>query len=91
MGNSCAVTDCPDTVHQVEEMFEKQSGACLICGKPLVLGGKLPNSAKVDHNHRTGAVRGLLCDHCSRGLGYFLDNPAALEAAAQYLREGEDT
>jgi hypothetical protein len=50
---------------------------CVICGNE----GKLV----VDHDHKTGHVRGMLCNHCNRGLGHFRDDPTLLEFAAQYL------
>jgi hypothetical protein len=55
---------------------------CVICGS----GEKLV----VDHNHLTGKVRGLLCNHCNRGLGHFRDDPMLLEFAAQYLYASAD-
>lgn len=55
---------------------------CVICGsdEPLV----------VDHNHQTGEVRGMLCNHCNRGIGHFRDDPLLLEFASQYLYASAD-
>lgn len=54
---------------------------CVICG---VVFEK--NSDKVvDHDHQTGEIRGVLCNHCNRGLGHFRDSPDLLEFARIYL------
>ena len=55
---------------------------CVICGSAETL--------VVDHDHQTNAVRGLLCNHCNRGLGHFRDDPMLLEFAAQYLYASVD-
>lgn len=55
---------------------------CVICGSKEKL--------VVDHNHISGEVRGLLCNHCNRGLGHFKDDPMLLEFAAQYLYASSD-
>jgi len=72
-------------------MWEDQYGKCAICGKPLSIG-PAPNLKYrifypvVDHNHSTGAIRGLLCSSCNSGIGYLQDRPEICDAAAKYLR-----
>ena len=43
------------------EMWESQEGKCAICGESF----KSPSDACVDHDHKTGVVRGLLCTKCN--------------------------
>lgn len=62
------------------EMLEKQNGKCLICGSESI-----DRKHAVDHCHKTGKIRGLLCDSCNRGLGMFKDNPESLRKAASYV------
>ena len=50
---------------------------CVICGSTEEL--------VVDHCHKTNVVRGMLCNHCNRGLGHFKDDPELLEFARIYL------
>lgn len=66
-------------------MFSKQKGKCAICATEEV--GRKHTHFHVDHNHTTGKVRGLLCDKCNRGLGYFNDNSDTLNNAQRYLNE----
>jgi hypothetical protein len=65
-----------------EAMLEQQGGRCLICGRTDP-GSK--GRFHVDHDHDTGRVRGLLCERCNIGIGYF-SLPAHLVKAAIYLR-----
>lgn len=68
-------------------MHAAQGGLCKLCARPVrPFSGLKPDSAVVDHDHDSGAVRGLLCAPCNVGLGAFRDDPALLEAGTRYLR-----
>lgn len=71
------------------KMLENQDYKCKICSRDLdtELGYSIPksNTAVVDHCHISGEVRGILCNECNRGLGYFHDNKEALMNAITYL------
>jgi hypothetical protein len=60
-----------------DRMVAEQGGVCAICGRP--------DPEHVDHDHETGAVRGILCFNCNGGLGQFRDDIDALQCAAVYL------
>lgn len=74
------------TRNQYEELLEKQGGKCAICGGA---GFKMRvhhwSSLVVDHDHKTGEVRGLLCHNCNRGIGLLQDSPDVCISAANYL------
>lgn len=71
-------------------LLDEQGGGCAICSRKPEPGDVL----RVDHDHSCCAgeyscgscIRGLLCDRCNRGLGYFLDSYDSLVAAANYIR-----
>jgi hypothetical protein len=73
---------------QYEAMLAAQENRCLICkGENLV---ESKRSLAVDHDHNTGAIRGLLCYRCNVGLGYFLHDPQRLASAISYLSGGKN-
>ena len=68
------------TLEQFENMRRKQNDACALCGRTV-------KQLHVDHNHKTGNVRGLLCVKCNQGLGYFNDDTALLTRAIEYVKK----
>lgn len=68
-------------------MLVAQNNACVLCYKEFSDGPFGPDSPVVDHCHTHGHVRGILCNECNRGLGYFRDNVEALLNAARYLEK----
>jgi len=72
-------------------MFEEQRGECKICSIKLNKTRYVGDMAVVDHCHTTGKIRGILCNSCNRGIGYFRDNPKFLTNAASYLTGTELT
>jgi len=73
---------------QYDEMLSAQGGVCYICktdNKQLVTRSGEYRDLPVDHCHKTGKVRGILCSDCNRGLGSFKDDTGRLKAAIDYL------
>ncbi|MDQ3982066.1 MAG: endonuclease VII domain-containing protein [Actinomycetota bacterium] len=65
------------TPAEFDALVAEQGFLCPICLKrPAV---------DVDHDHRTGRVRGILCEKCNGGLGQFRDNPKTIKSAIDYL------
>lgn len=72
------------TLEEKESIYESQGGRCAICGGDGT-NGKW-DTLYIDHDHKTGKVRGLLCARCNFALGQFDDDISRLEKAAEYLR-----
>jgi hypothetical protein len=65
-----------------DRLLALQHGRCAIC-RATTPGTR--GTWRVDHDHETGQVRGLLCDGCNRGIGSMQDDPAILMAAGRYV------
>lgn len=65
-----------------DEVFSAQGGVCAICLSTESRG----KGWHVDHCHTTNEVRGILCNGCNVGLGYFKESLPALSAAINYLK-----
>ena len=74
------------TLSSFEEMMINQESKCAICGIEEAVYKKILNQTlAVDHCHKTGKIRGLLCGNCNRALGLFKDNIDTLKQAIIYL------
>lgn len=69
------------TVENYELMFQRQGGICLICKKSQ------KRRLDVDHSHKTGKIRGLLCRRCNIALGLLDDNVSIIKNLINYLEE----
>ena len=67
-------------VQDFANMLRAQGFKCLGCSEPLDL-----TDTSIDHCHKSGRVRGLLCDACNTTLGHAKDSPSTLRALAVYL------
>lgn len=68
------------TNEEYKKLLQYQAGVCYICHRP-------PASRRlaVDHSHKTGEVRGLLCWSCNKGLAFYRDDPKRATRMAEYL------
>lgn len=76
------------TLDQYHARAEAQDFVCAICQEPPVpkVGrGGSPDGFKIDHDHKTGRFRGLLCNTCNVGIGMLKDSPVVLRSAISYL------
>lgn len=67
--------------HEIEAMIKAQDYKCMLCEEVFI---KTPH---LDHNHKTGKVRAMLCHHCNTGLGLFKDSISKLKQAISYLEK----
>ena len=69
------------SIDEYDKIKKKQNGKCAICGEPETRRG-----LSLDHNHKTGIVRGLLCSNCNVLLGYARENVDILKKSIIYLK-----
>lgn len=73
------------TEERFNRMLSQQKNKCCGCGMMFKFGDK-NTTPNIDHCHKTGKIRGLLCRRCNSVLGYFKDNPKPLIKLARYLK-----
>jgi hypothetical protein len=71
------------TLAQYQLLVREQDGKCAICGETDINGKRLA----VDHDHKTGKIRGLLCTKHNTALGLLGDDLAGVKRAYDYLRK----
>jgi hypothetical protein len=74
------------SLNEYVALLVKQGQKCAICGSPSP-NREGADSFDVDHDHKTGKVRGLLCKNCNLMIGNALDTPAFLRKGADYLEQ----
>lgn len=72
------------TPDDYDNLYQDQEGCCAICGKHQ---SGFKRRFGVDHCHKTGRIRGLLCHHCNTALGNLRDDPSLLLSAIEYLED----
>lgn len=77
------------TLEDYTSLLQKQQGLCAICLQPDP-ARKGSTYFAVDHCHKTGIIRGLLCSRCNRALGFFKDDPDIMARAITYIRTYEN-
>jgi hypothetical protein len=70
------------TLIEYNQMLIAQAGRCDICDVPMV-------KPFIDHCHKTGRVRGLLCQLCNAAIGMMRDDPTILASAIRYLQRAQ--
>lgn len=76
------------TEAQFNAMLKSQNGCCAICGSQST-NHKRHKNFSIDHDHKTGTVRGLLCHKCNQLLGHARDSISILSSAIVYLTNAQ--
>jgi hypothetical protein len=71
-----------EALERYRDLVRQTKNCCAICHVPAQSDKQLA----VDHNHRTGKVRGILCSRCNTSLGFVDDNIVLLENMISYLK-----
>jgi len=74
------------TLEEYDSLLKEQGKVCAICKSPINKGGA-DKAMPVNHCHKTGEVRGILCTFCNRALGYLEDDTRLLKEAIKYLEK----
>lgn len=74
------------SLNEYSQLLLQHNNVCAICKGYQY---KTMSNLAVDHNHKTGEIRGLLCNRCNSGLGFFNDNKHLLINAIKYLENYE--
>ena len=74
------------TIEEWNVMFDRQGRLCAVCRSPH--SGRKNGQWCTDHDHKTGSVRGILCNGCNMALGQIKDDPQRLRMLAEYVETG---
>lgn len=77
-----AFTKAKSSYGITKEQWDNLPKSCSICGNTKDL--------RIDHCHKNKQIRGVLCDRCNKGLGFFKDNPTHLLRASDYVSGSND-
>lgn len=86
--NRCLQKKQRDALYKMLKV--EQRGRCAICGQKEGTENRRATRLALDHDHRTGIVRGLLCSLCNTSLGGFRDSEKLLQRAQEYLKDAHD-
>jgi len=78
------------SLDDLDKLIKKYENLCAICRKPETTYDaktKIIKRLTIDHCHKTNEIRGLLCNKCNFGIGYFNDSIEILKSAIQYLEK----
>jgi hypothetical protein len=80
------------TLADYDAMYQLQKGLCAVCGNPQLIKDKYGNLRRfsVDHHHKTGKVRQLLCGPCNLGIGLVKESVATLNNMIEYIKKHEE-
>ena len=71
------------TLEEYNSMLDSQNSLCYICETTF----DEDNKAQVDHDHKTGKIRKLLCRNCNTAIGHMKEDIDVLKKSIKYIEE----
>ena len=74
-----------EEILRIEAISDLQGRRCPICNVQMIRGGRGQDGEAIDHNHKTGQIRGAICKRCNLLVAHLENNTELVGRAFEYI------